>query len=334
MVTTQEHNKILVLAVQEDGEVASVTLELLRAGRELVDKVGGELCAAIIGHEVGDAAGDIALYADKVYSIDHALLGIFQVDFYVDALQQFFRIINPDIIVMGHTLDNQDVAPRLAFKLQTQVITDCIGIDIDAETGSLLCTKPVYGENAIATFIVEKKPQMATLRPKVVEAMDQSKNEGEVVRFDPVINESLTTTELIETVLEETVSLDKADAIVAGGRGITKIEGLKQLEGLAKTLKRYFDKVEVGASRPLVDAGWLFHSRQIGLTGQKANPELYIAIGISGALQHMTGIFNSKKIVAINKDEQAPIFNYADYGIVGEYEDVVPGIIKKLEGLP
>lgn len=326
--------RVLIVVERGDGGIASATFELLLAGRQLADELEGKLCATVLGHEVGDAAHEIAHFSDEVYALDNPLLAAFQVDLYAHALEQLCRSIDPDIVLLGHTLDNLDLAPRLACKMGTKLITDCIGLDIEPDTGHLFCTKPVYGGNAVATFINAKKPQMATLRPKVLEVMERSPTEGEVIRFDPAIDESLPRAELIEIIPGESVSLDRADAIVAGGRGVKEVEGLKRLEKLIEVLKRHFGNVELGASRPLIDAGWLPPSRQLGLTGEKATPELYIAIGISGASQHLSGILGSKKIVAINKDEQAAIFQSADYGVVGRYEDVVPALIKKLKELP
>lgn len=329
----KQDKKILILAETEDGEIGSMTLGLLRAGRGLADKIKGELCTAVLGHNVSEPAIEIAYFSDEVYLLDNTLLATFQVDFYTNTLEQLCRKIDPDIVLMGHTIDNLDLAPRLAYRMGTQLITDCIDFDIDPESWHLLCTKPVYGDNAVAIFMCTKKPQMATLRPNIMEDMERGSTKGKVINFEPTIDKSTVQLELVESVKGESVRLDKADAIVAGGRGIHKIEGLQRLEELIEILRRYFSKVELGASRPLIDAGWLPHSRQVGLTGEKASPELYIAIGISGALQHLTGIFRSKKIVAINKDEQAPIFNYADYGIVGDYEEVVPALIEKLKEL-
>ena len=333
MVTDQKHKRILILVGKEDREIASITFELLRAGRDLADKGGGTLCAAVLGHAVGDISHEIAHFSEEVYSVDNPLLAAFQADLYAHALEQLCRSIAPDIVLMGHTLDNLDLAPKAACKMGTKLITDCIRLDIESETGYLLCTKPVYGGNAVATFMIDKKPYMVTLRPKVMEEIGRNPMEGEVIRFDPAIDASLAKTESIETVSGDRVSLDKADAIVAGGRGIKKIEGLEQLEELVEILREYFGNVELGASRPLVDTGWLPPSRQLGLTGEKASPQLYIAVGISGASQHLSGIQGSKKIVAINKDEQATIFASADYGVVGQYEDVVPALIRKLREL-
>lgn len=329
----QTDKTVLILAEREESEFGAITFELLRAGRVLADKVEAKLCVALLGHEVDDSAHEIAHFSDVVYALDNALLETFQVDFYVHALEQLCRRIGPDIVLMGHTLDNLDLAPKLAYRMGTSIVTDCIGFDIEPETGRLLCTKPVYGDSALATFLIEKKPQMVTLRPRLMENMERSSGEGEIIGFKVGLDKSIAKTELIETVLGEGVSLDKADVIVAGGRGIKRIEGLTLLKELIEVLKGYFDRVELGASRPLVDTGWAPPSRQVGLTGEKASPELYFAIGISGALQHLAGIFGSRKIVAVNNDEQATIFKYADYGVVGDYEDVIPALIKKLKEL-
>ncbi len=328
-----KEKSVMILADREDRGFTSITFELLRAGSEIAEKAGGTASAVVMGHDVYGISSEIAHFADEVYCIDHPLLSTFQVDLYACALKQLCRSIEPDVVLLGHSIDNLDLAPRLACRIKAQLITDCTGLDIESETGHLICTKPVYGDNAIAAFAIETKPQMVTLRPKVMEGMGRRTVEGEVIRFDPEIDESLISQELIETLPGESVSLDKANAIVAGGRGIKELEGLQLLEELIEVLKRYFRTVELGASRPLIDAGWLPSSRQLGLTGEKANPELYIAIGISGASQHLSGIVGSKKIVAINRDENAAIFESADYGVVGQYEDVVPAFIKKLREL-
>jgi electron transfer flavoprotein alpha subunit len=185
----------------------------------------------------------------------------------------------------------------------------------------------------ISTFKLERKPFMATLRPKAVEPVGLGPKPGEIIHFDPVIDGPLVEIELIERRKEESVNLNKAEAIVAGGRGIKDSGGLEQLSELVKVLRKYFAKVELGASRPLVDAHLVPSSRQIGLTGEKVAPELYIAVGISGSSQHLTGILGAKKIIAINTDPKANIFKVADYGVVGSFEEVVPALRKRLEEL-
>ena len=304
--------RVLILVEREDGGVATITLELLQAGRELADKVGANLCAAVLGREIGDISKEITHFADEVYSLKSTLLQDFQVELYTHALEQLCRKIEPDIVLMGHILNNLDLAPRLACKLGSKLITDCISLDIEAESGHLLCMKPVYGDNAIATFISDNKPQVVTLRPKVMKDMARGPAKGEVVSFDPAIDKSLAKIELLETIPGESVSLDKADVIVAGGRGIKKIEGLKGLKEIITVLKRSFEKVELGVSRPLVDVGWLPPSRQIGLTG-----EVYSEEGFDDLVEKLNKI-------GVTWKKQTKTF----HGSLSSYDKISPHIPK------
>jgi len=332
----QEQRRILVLVEKEGQGIRPITFELLGAGRKLVEDSEGVLCAVVMGHEIAEASREIVQFVEEVYSLDHISLEHFQAEIYVSALEQLFRNINPDILLMAHTLNGLDLAPRLAWKLGTQVITDCVGISINPETGYLHCLKPVYGAKLIAEFELDKKPFMVMVRSKAIEPTGPRPSPGKIIHFTPIVDTSLAKVELIDTIKEESIGLDKADAIVAGGRGIKSdegTEGLEQLKELIRVLKRRFSKVELGASRPLVDGGLVPSSRQVGLTGEKVAPELYIAVGISGSLQHLTGMLGSKKIIAINNNSKAPIFEVAHYGIVGNYQDVLPSLIRKLEEL-
>lgn len=329
-----EDARILVFVEKEDGEVAGITFELLQMGRNLVDKVGGVLCSAVLGYQSSEIADTIARFCDEVYCIDNPILATFRSDLYTHFLERLCRQVSPEIILMGHTLNNLDLAPRLAYRMGASLVTDCTSVCIDGETRSLLCTKPVYGDRANAVFISDGKPKMATLRSKSIEPIREGKSKGKIINLDVPVEGTFDNIELIGTVPGESVSLDKADAIVAGGRGVKGTEGLQILERLIDALNRYFDKVELGASRPLVDAGLLPKARQLGQTGEKAAPQLYVAVAISGSSQHVSGIAGSKKIIAINKDGEAPIFDIADYGIVGPYETVVPALIVKLMELP
>jgi len=328
----QDKKKILVIAETEDKKKANISFELLRAGNDLSDKAGIKLCVALLGHNITSITDEIISYADEVYSVDNPLLNTFQPDLYTHALETLCKDLNPEIILSGHTLDNLDVAPRLAHRLSAQLITDCIQFDLDSN-GNLLCTKPVYGDNAYATFALSKKPQMATLRLKSLESAKPKATKGSIINFEVTLDESQKKTESVEIKPGESVSLDKAEIIVSGGRGIKDAEGLQVLNELIETIKKFNSKVELGASRPLIDAGWLPSSRQVGLTGEKVSPGVYIAVAISGASQHLSGMIGSKKIIAINKDETANIFNSADYGAVGRYEDIVPALIRKLKEL-
>lgn len=329
----REHGRILVLVEWKDQAIDSITFELLGMGKKIATDSKGVLCAVVLGHKIADVSREIAQCTDKVYSLDHALLASFKAELYVSALVQLCQNINPDTVLMGCNLDNLSLAPRLAYKMGVQVITDSVYLAIEPGTGHLLCTKPVYGGRVIAIFKLEKKPYIATLRPKAVEPIEPGLTRGEVIHFDPIIDESAVKVELIEKIKEESISLDKAQVIVSGGRGIINAEGLEQLKELVKVLRGFFSNVELGASRPLIDAGLVSSCRQIGLTGEKVAPSLYVAIGISGSLQHVTGVSGAKKIIAINVDPKAPIFKVADYGVIGRFEEVVPALKRKLEEL-
>ena len=332
-IRKQGNRGVLVFVEREGQEIAPITFELLKAGRELTDQIGSHLCSAVLGNDIDNASKEISQYADEVYSLDHPLLASFNPEFHTSALNQLCQYVNPTAILMGHTLDNQNVAPKLAYKMGMEVITDCIQLAIEAGTGHLLCSKPVYGAKFIATFRLEKKPYLVTLRSKAWEPIIPRATKGEVIHIAPVLEEASVKVEYTKRIREESISLNKADAIVSAGRGVKDAEGLSQLRGLVNILGTYFNRVELGASRPLVDAHLVPSSRQVGLTGEKVAPELYIAIGISGSLQHVTGILGAKKIVAINTNPKAPIFQVADYGIIGNFEEVVPALIKKLEEL-
>jgi electron transfer flavoprotein alpha subunit len=331
--TNNGTGRVLVLVEKEGEGMASTTFEVLGTGRRIANDLKGTLLAAIVGHEVAVISQEIAQFANEVYSIDHPSLAHFKIELFSSCLEQLCKYLNPDIVLMGGTIENLDLAPRLAYKMGVQAITDCIQIDIDPETENLLCTKPVYGGRIISTFQLNTKPYILILRPKTAEHVETDRVQGQIVQFNPVIDESLVKTELIETVEEESVSLNKAEAVISGGRGIKDADGLKLLSDLIKIFRGYFSSVELGATRPLIDAGFLPSSRQVGLTGEKVAPQLYIAVGISGAMQHLTGILGSKKIIAINSDPEAPIFKVADYGVIGSYEDVVPAFRKRLEEL-
>ena len=314
----------------EGGEIHPITLELLGAGRKLADDLSTDLSAVLIGDKLGEIAEEVAFFeADKVYKLENPLLEDFKADLWVEALEKLCGEINPKVFLMGHTVTGMEIAPRLAFRLNTMLITDCIGLKIDREDGLLLCTKPVYGGNAIAVFKHKGEPQFATVRKKVMEPAERSSTKGEIIDFDPSIDESMVKIESIKIVKEEVVALDKAEVIISGGRGIGGIEGFKELDELANLFRESFEKVEVGCSRPAVDFGWIPSGRQIGLTGEKVSPALYIAVGISGATQHLAGIMRAKKIVAINSDPKSSIFNVADYGVVEDYKKVLPAFKKK-----
>jgi electron transfer flavoprotein alpha subunit len=332
-----ERDRILV-AVQKKGigtaQAASISLENLKTAWELSRQGDGEIvCACVLGSGIDEFADEMASYVDEVYAVDNPLLSRYQADLYACALEAVCRAVNPRTVLMGHTYENREVGPKLGCKMGKDLITDCVKIERDRETGALLCTKPVYGGNAVAVFDLLERPQMVTIRSKITEALQKSPAKGLVTQLECELVPAMGLTESLGLVPgEEAVNLSRAEVIVAGGRGVKTVEDLEKLKGLAAVLRRRF-KVEMGASRAVVDAGLMPHSRQIGQTGEKVSPQLYIAVAISGAAQHMAGITGAKKILTINKDAGAAIFGSSDYGVVGQYEDIVPALIKKLEEL-
>lgn len=332
----EDKKRILVLVQQRpNGQSASITFELLKSATDLSRQGGETVCACILGSGVGALADEISYYAAEVYIIDDPTLGVYLPNVYASALKALCRDLAPRTVIMGHTYENREMAPKLACKMGNDLITDCVKIERDTETGALLCTKPIYGGNAYAVFEVNTEPQMVTVRPKSTEAMEKGSAKGAIIPFSFDFTQLRVLTQSKGLVPgADAVSLSQAEAIVAGGRGVKTAEGVEILRGLVSVLKRYFTSVELGASRPLVEEGLLPHSRQVGQTGEKVSPQLYIAVALSGAAQHMGGIGGSKKIVAINKDPEATIFEASDYGVVGSYETVVPALIQKLEVLP
>lgn len=328
------NRRVLVVADTEGGSLSPLTLELLRAGDELAPKGNNVLTVCLIGSGLVEPAAELAGYADEVVVLDDPLLATSDAHLRASALARLCEELTPQTIILGHTYENMELAPKLAFRTGSELVTDCIHIERDPHNGNrLLCTKPIYGGNAVAEIAVAAKPQMVTVRAKVWSAAVKGSRNGEVRSFDCKAGELHPQTESVALVAGENVNLDKADVIVAAGRGMKTAEAVAGLAPLLKVLRNHFDKVELGASRPVVDAGILPRSRQIGQTGEKVSPQLYIAVGISGSTQHVAGITDSMKIVAINKDGEAPIFEAADYGVVGSYEDVLPAFIAQLEKL-
>ncbi len=317
---------VLVLGEVWDGEIEPVTFETLGAAERI-----GDVCVAVMGCGIERAAEELAYYADTVYRVDGEEFRNFHPELWIEAMEEICRNVKPDAVIIPHTLMGMDVAANLAYRLQTQLTTDCVDLKVDDE-GFLLRYKPVFGGNAVAVIRCRDMPQMVTVRPKCFEKPDRKPQKGRITDFRVEVKE--TRVKIKEIVKEEVVRLDKADAIVSGGRGLGDEEGFALLRELADVLKAFkFRSVEIGASRPAVDAGWIEKYRQVGLTGAKVSPELYIAVGISGAMQHVAGIMRAKKIVAINTDPKAPIFSFADYGVVGDYRKVLPALIGKLKEL-
>ena len=324
---------VVIVGELSDGELAPITTELLGIGRKLADELGQELSTLFIGSGIGETANEaIFLGADKAYVIDKPLFKDYLTDSYVGALGKFVRQIEPEVLLLGHTSLGKDVAPRLAFRLETGLTQDCVELALDPETKLLQKTKPIYGGNAIAIYVCEEgRPQMATIRPKVMEPSTRDvSRKGEVIPFDPGLDETAIRGKVIGKVKEEItgIKLEEANVIVCGGRGLNGPEPFQQLEALARMLNG-----AVGATRPPCDAKWCPSHYQIGLTGKLVSPSLYIGIALSGASQHLAGISSSKTIVAVNKDPEANIFGIAHYGAVGEHEKILPAFVEKCQEL-
>jgi electron transfer flavoprotein alpha subunit len=327
----REENPVVVIVETEGGKIAPLTFELLEAGAGLARKGGMPLWACLMGNGVAHLADVCASYADKVYVVDHLRLAGLHPDLYAHVMEALCSSLKPAAIIMGHTYENVEMAPKLACRLGSELIPDCAEVRRD-EDGRFLCTKQVYGGNAIATFELPAQG-IVTLRPKTYEAATPRQTKGEVALFTVDIDSPVPLSETLSVVEEESVNLGSAEVIVSGGRGASSPEAMRQLQKMVDLLKKRFEKVELGASRPLVDAGLVPHSRQIGQTGERVSPRVYFAVGISGATQHLTGMSGSKKVITVNKNEEAPIFKASDYGVVGLLEEVVPGFVRKLEEL-
>ena len=327
-----EYKGVMIHCEVAEGKLAAIATELLGCGRKLADDLGQELYAALVGNKVSDLVQEaITFGADKVYVIDDPLLKDYQTDSYALVMEKLIKQVMPQILLLGQTSIGRDLAPRLAFKLNTVATMDCVELAIDSDSKRLLQTKPVFGGNAQATFINESDPQVATARTKAMSPLEpDSSRRGESITVDAGIDPSLIRTKVLEQVPEavEGIKLEDAKVVVGGGRGIGSADGFKQLEELAKILKG-----AVGATRPPCDNGWVPAGLQIGLTGKIISPDLYIAIALSGASQHMTGSSGAKTIVAINKDAEANIFREARFGIVGDWKKVLPAFTDKVKEL-
>jgi len=327
-----EYKGVMVYGEIVEGKLSSITTELLGCGRRLADELKEDLICVLAGDKLDEAPKKAIAYgADKVYTAEDPLLKEYQTDSYVAVMEKTVKDISPRILLIGQTSVGRDLAPRLAFRLGTSLSTDCIEISIDPGTKLLQQTRPVYGGNARAIFASEIFPQMATVRQKAMAPLELNESrKGEIIPIKVELDPAKIRTKVLETVKEEVVGvkLEDAQAIVTGGRGIGGPEGFKQLEELAKVLKG-----AVGASRPPCDNKWVPDTMQVGLTGKIVTPELYIAVGVSGASQHLAGCSGAKNIIAINKDAEANIFKEARFGVVGDWKQVLPAFTEKAKEL-
>ncbi|MDO4553848.1 MAG: electron transfer flavoprotein subunit alpha/FixB family protein [Lachnospiraceae bacterium] len=318
------------IETKEDGSAKKVGLELLNPGKEMAKKQGGNLVALVIGNKV-DAAVEAASChgADKIIKVDAPEFKEYTTDAYTIALETLIKKYAPTSMLIGATNNGRDLGPRIACRLKTGLTADCTNLDIDEETGNVAWTRPAFGGNLMATIMCpEHRPQMGTVRPGVFKMLPAKEQKAEIITEKITIAKDAIRTQIVELIKEmdaESIDLEGAQVIVSGGRGVKGPEGFEPIKALAKTLG-----ATVGASRAAVDSGWISHAHQVGQTGKTVGPKLYIACGISGAIQHLAGMSSSDCIIAINKDPDAPIFGVADYGIVGDLFEVLPVLTEEI----
>ncbi|HDS09178.1 MAG TPA: electron transfer flavoprotein subunit alpha [Firmicutes bacterium] len=325
-----EYSGIMVIGEHRDGALHPVTYELVSKARVLADNLGISVSCLIIGFGLteGQVQKVIHAGAEKVFKVDSPECKYFNDELYANLVSAIIRSEKPEIVLTGATAEGRALIPLVAVSLKTGLTADCTELSIDSERRLLLQTRPAFGGNIMATIICpHHRPQISTVRPKVMKISFDEKRRGEVIDRSSAVQVSRLM-KVLETVKEEstTGNIADADIIVSGGRGVGKPENFQQLDRLAKLLNG-----ALGASRAAVDAGWISYSHQVGQTGKTVGPKLYIACGISGAIQHQVGMRGSDYIVAINKDSTAPIFDIADLGIVGDLHEVIPEFIKILE---
>jgi electron transfer flavoprotein alpha subunit len=320
---------VLVHGEVSGGKLARVAAELLGAGRRLAAELGQELSAVLIGSDIGGPAGEaIAFGADTVYVVDDPSLKDYATEPYLTAMEKVVQQALPSIVLLGQTSSGRDLAPWLAFRLDTGATMDCMALEIDPATKRLLMTRPVYGGNAQAVQVCKTDLQIAAVRLKAMAPSPKDDaRQGRVINVAAAIDQASLRVKVLERKIEPTTGtrLEDARVVVAGGRGIGSADGFRQLEELAGLLQG-----AVGATRPPCDARWVPNSQQVGITGKIVSPDLYIAVALSGASQHVSGFFSSRVVVAINKDPEANIFKVAHYGIVADWKTVLPHLIAEL----
>jgi electron transfer flavoprotein alpha subunit len=315
----------------EDGSAKNVGIELLTPGKRMAGKQGGALVAVVIGSGVDAAVKAASDHgADKVIVVDGPEYKQYSTDAYAIALCSLVEKYGPTSMMIGATNNGRDLGPRVSCRLNTGLTADCTALDIDEESGNVAWTRPAFGGNLMATILCpDHRPQIGTVRPGVFKKSEAVEGKAEIIKEDIHVPADRIRTQILEVLKEmgdEKVDLEGAEIIVSGGRGVGGPDGFEPIRALAKELG-----ATVGASRAAVDAGWIGHAHQVGQTGKTVGPKLYIACGISGAIQHLAGMSGSDCIVAINKDPDAPIFDVADYGVVGDLFEVLPILTEEIK---
>lgn len=324
-----QYKDVYVFVEQREGVIQPVAFELLGKARELADQLSQNVVAILAGYGIAEKAPELIAYgADSVLCIDAPELVYYITEPYAQAVTRVVEERKPSILLIGATTIGRDLGPRLSARLETGLTADCTGLDI-SEEGDLMMTRPAFGGNLMATILCkEHRPQMSTVRPGVMRmGKKDDTRTGKVENFKVTFDRSKFKVRLLETVKEQKnlIDITEAKILVSGGRGVGNSEGFKMLEKLAEVIG-----AEVSSSRAMVDAGVMPHNRQVGQTGKTVRPDVYFALGISGAIQHLAGMEESDFIIAVNKDKYAPIFNAADLGIVGDVNKIIPLLTEKL----
>ncbi|APQ77532.1 electron transfer flavoprotein subunit alpha/FixB family protein [Clostridium botulinum] len=322
---------VWIFAEQREGKLQKVALELIGKGKELSKKLGVELTAVLLGYNIDDIPRQLIEYgADKVLYVNNPLLKNYTTDGYTKVINDLIEERKPEILLVGATYIGRDLAPRISSRLGTGLTADCTGLDIDDDTRNLLMTRPAFGGNLMATIICDSnRPQMSTVRPGVFEKLEKDANrDGSIENIKVNLKESDIKIKIKEIVklAKEIEDIGEAKILVSGGRGLGSPEGFKLLRELADLMGG-----AISGSRAVVDSGWIDKAYQVGQTGKTVRPNLYIACGISGAIQHLAGMQDSDYIIAINKDESAPIMQVADLSIVGDYKKILPPMIDEIK---
>ncbi len=317
----------------KDGSAKNVGIELLTPGKDMAAKQGGALVAVVVGYKTDAAVEAAAAHgADKIIVVDGPEYEQYTTDAYTIALCTLVEKYGPTSMLIGATNNGRDLGPRVSCRLKTGLTADCTALDIDEETGNVAWTRPAFGGNLMATILCpDHRPQIGTVRPGVFKKCEPCAAHAEIIREDIKVSAEQIRTQVLELLKEmgdENVDLEGAEIIVSGGRGVGGPEGFAPIKALAEVLG-----ATVGASRAAVDSGWISHAHQVGQTGKTVGPKLYIACGISGAIQHLAGMSGSDCIVAVNKDPDAPIFDVADYGVVGDLFQVLPVLTEEIKKL-